>query len=466
MRALRIRGIEASIEHAEGKRLVRSLGAIQLTALGIGCIIGAGIFVLTGVGAMYAGPALMVSFVIAGTACVFAALTYAELAAMVPVAGSAYTYSYATLGEAVAWIVGWNLILEYTVAAGAVAAGWSGYLVGILRSQGVDLPAELTLSPSDGGVFNLPAAVIALFVSGLLVLGTGRSSKFNILLVILKLAAVALFIVLAAPKVDTANWEPFMPFGWSGVATGAALIFFAYVGFDAVSTAAEETRNPQRDLPIGIIASLIICTILYMAVAATATGAVSYVDLSAPANRTEPLAFALRAIGYDNWAQLLSVGAIIGLTTVLLVLIYGQTRIFFAMARDRLLPDWFSQVHERYGTPHRVTMITGACVALIAAFFPINEIAELANIGTLFAFIMVAFGVMILRRTRPDVKRAFRVPWIGFVGPAAVVSCGYLMVSLPRLTWERFVVWTLIGILVYAFYGYRRSPFHTANAKS
>lgn len=458
MKRLRIRTVE-SLGGDESSSLKRSLGALDLTLLGIGCIIGTGIFVLTGVAAAkYAGPGLMVSFALAGTACAFAALVYAELAAMVPVSGSAYTYTYATMGEALAWIVGWNLVLEYAVSAGAVAAGWSGYFTGILGQVGVHLPHALTNVPAQGGIIDLPAASIALVITGLLVLGVRHGARLNAILVFIKLFAVFLFLFLATPKVDVHLWSPFAPYGWQGIATGAAIIFFAYIGFDAVATAAEETRNPQRNLPIGIIASLIICTILYLAVAAVLTGVAPYAEL----NVKEPVAFALRRIGYGFGAAIVGAGALAGITTVLLVLTFGQARIFFVMARDKLLPSQLARVHSKYGTPYVATLITGCGVAFVAAFFPLGIIAEMSNIGTLFAFVSVSIGVMILRRARPDIKRPFRTPLLWLVGPGAVLSCSYLMASLPTATWVRFAVWTLIGILIYAIYGFWRSPLREA----
>ncbi|MCB2108091.1 MAG: amino acid permease [Rhodobacteraceae bacterium] len=457
MQWLRIKSIEQLLSIEEGKKLHRQLTAFDLTLLGIGCIIGTGIFVLTGTAsANYAGPALVVSFLLAGFACGCAALMYAELASMVPVSGSAYTYTYATMGEAAAWIMGWNLILEYAVSAGAVSAGWSGYFVGILKTGGIELPLSLTAVPANGGIMNLPAILISLFVTFLLVLGTRESARFNAILVAIKLVAIFIFLIIAVPNINTDLWEPFMPYGFSGVSTGAALIFFAYIGFDAVSTAAEETKNPNRDVPIGLIASLLICTVLYIVVSATLTGIASYKDL----DNAEPLAFALRGIGYNWGSALVATGALAGITTVLLVLIYGQTRIFYAMARDGMLPQGLVKLHPRYKTPHVITIITGIVCAGFAGFMPINEIAELSNIGTLFAFVMVSIGVLIMRSAKPDLHRPFRCPAVWVVGILAVLSCGYLMISLPTLTWERFFIWSVIGILVYAFYGYRKSLLH------
>lgn len=464
MKILRIKPISDIIADSEKRSLTKSLGAMDLVLLGIGCIIGMGIFVLTGIGAAkYAGPGIALSFVFSGIACVFAALIYAELASMVPVAGSAYTYTYAALGEAAAWIIGWNLILEYAVSAGAVASGWSGYVTGIFEAAGHALPYALTHAPNwlneagkDGGIVNLPAVLITLFVTVILLFGTGKSAKFNMILVVVKLCTLTLFLALAVPNINVENWNPFLPYGWSGVATGAAIIFFAYIGFDAVSTSAEECRNPNRDLPIGLIGSLGICTLLYIFVALALTGIVSYTAL----DNGEPLAFALRQIGYGFGSVLVAVGAIAGLTTVLLVLIYGQTRIFFAMSRDKLLPERFAAVHPKYGTPYIMTIVTGLVVAVVSGFAPLHVIAELSNIGTLSAFVIVAVGVLVLRKVQPDVKRPFRCPAIWFVGIGAILSCGYLMISLPAATWMRFGIWSFIGVLAYVFYGYRKSPLN------
>ncbi|SDF23781.1 amino acid permease [Sporolituus thermophilus] len=461
MNIFRTKSIDSLKEGAEQKGLKKTLGALDMVMLGIGCIIGTGIFVLTGVAAAkYAGPGIMLSFVLSGLACAFAALAYAELAAMVPVAGSAYTYSYAALGEIIAWMVGWNLVLEYSVGSSAVAAGWSGYMVGLLKSAGIELPHAFTAVPADGGIVNLPAMVIALFLSALLVRGTKESATLNKILVFIKLAAVFIFLVLAGPKVNPANWSPLMPYGFSGVAAGAAIIFFAYIGFDAVATAAEECRNPNRDLPIGIVGSLAVCTILYIAVAGVLTGVVPYQQL----NNAEPVAYALRTIGYNMGSALVGTGAIAGITTVLLVLMYGQTRIFFAMSRDGLIPASICKIHPKYGTPHIITLVAGIAVALIAGFTPIGIIAELTNIGTLFAFVVAAVGVFVLRYTKPDVHRPFRCPAVTIVAPLAVLSCSYLMYNLPGETWVRFIVWSAIGLAVYFIYSYRNSALNKYKA--
>jgi APA family basic amino acid/polyamine antiporter len=451
----RVKSIDALLSLDETKKLTKQLGALDLMFLGIGGIVGTGIFVLTGVAAStYSGPALIISFLMCGFACSLAALTYAELASMVPVAGSAYTYTYATMGEVLAWIMGWNLVLEYAVSAAAVASGWSGYFTGIFKTLGAPLPEVLTKVPADGGLINLPAVLIAVFVTYMLYVGVRDSARLNNILVVVKLAALALFLALASPEVDTANLKPFMPFGFSGVAAGAAIVFFAFFGFDAVSTAAEETKDPKRDLPIGIIGSLAVCTVLYMGVGIVLTGVVPYSELNNP----EPVAYALRSIGYNFGSALVAVGAIAGMTTVLIVFIYGQTRIFFVMSRDRLLPDVLSKLHPKYRTPHVVTWMTGIGVALVGGFINLGVIAELANIGTMFAFVMVSAGVMVLRKTRPDMKRPFKCPAVWVVGPLAILSVGFLMFSLPVATWVRFIVWTAIGLVVYVAYGRNRSP--------
>lgn len=437
---------------AAASGMLKNLAAVDLLMLGIGAVIGTGIFVLTGVAAAkYAGPAVPLSFILSGLTCALAGLAYAEFASIVPASGSAYTYAYASLGEFIAFIVGWNLILEYTVTSSAVAVGWSGYVVGLFASAGLVLPHELVVSAEDGGIFNLPAVLITLFLSFLLVRGTKESVKLNRILVFVKLAAIFLFLVLAAPHVDVTNWEPFLPFGYSGVVSGAAIVFFAYIGFDAVATTAEECRNAARDLPVGIIGSLFICTLLYAVVAAVLTGVVPYSML----DTAEPVAFALRHIGYNVGSAIVAVGAICGITTVLLVLLYGQSRIFFAMSRDGMVPANVCKIHRRFHTPYRVTILGAIFVSIIAGVFPIGMIAEMANIGTLSAFLIASIGVMVLRKTEPDLKRNFKCPAVWLIAPLAVLSCGYLMANLPLATWHRFGFWILFGLCVY--FGYSRA---------
>jgi APA family basic amino acid/polyamine antiporter len=432
--------------------LRRVLSAVDLTLLGIGAIIGAGIFVLTGIAAAtHAGPAIVLSYVVAGCACAFTALSYAELAAMIGGCGSAYGYAYAGLGELVAWIIGWDLILEYGVATAAVAIGWSGYVNNALTALGMPLPDALLKAPAEGGILDLPAVLVVVTLALLLAIGVRQSARFNAVMVLVKLLAIATFVGVALFHVQPANWHPFMPFGWHGIMAGAALIFFAYIGFDAVSTAAEEAINPQRDLPIGIIASLAVCTVIYMLVAALLTGIAPYSTLESPS----PVADSLLRIGYHWAAALIAAGAIAGLTTVMLVLYYGLTRVFLAMSRDGLLPPLFSAIHPRTHTPVRVIMAGGAVIAAIAGFTPIGKVAELVNIGTLAAFVLVCSGVLVLRRTRPELERPFRTPFSPLVPLLGIGFCLYLMLNLPAETWWRFVIWLAAGLLVY--FGYSRS---------
>lgn len=450
MNILRTKSIELLKQEASTHSLRKSLTALDIILLGIGVIIGTGIFVLTGVAAAkYAGPGLMLSFILAGITCAFVCLAYSELASMVPIAGSAYTYTYTSLGEFIAWLVGWNLILEYSVGASAVAGGWSAYTVGILKSAGIELPKVLTAVPADGGLVNLPAVLITLFLTFLLVKGVRESANTNCILVFIKLGAIFLFILLAGPKVNVANWEPFLPFGWAGVSAGAAVIFFAYLGVDSIATAAEETRNPSRDMPQGIIGSLAICTVLYIAVSAIMTGVVPYHQL----NTAEPVSFVLRNIGYNFGSALVGTGAICGLSTVLLVMMYAQTRAFFAMSRDGLIPSSVCKIHPKYGTPHIITIIVGIGVAFISGFTPIHIVAEMCSVGTLFAFIISMIGVMVLRKTKPDCERPFRCPSLNFVATAAIIFCLYIMYNLALATWIRFVVWSIIGTGLYFAYG-------------
>ena len=459
----RKKSIEKLISETQGTAsLDKTLGALDLTMLGIGAIIGTGIFVLSGVGAaVYAGPALVLSFIISGIACAFAALVYAEFSSSVPVAGSAYTYSYVSLGEFLAWIIGWDLMLEYLLAASTVAIGWSGYFQILLNGFGIYLPAWASAAfGSDpkipAAILNLPAVAIALLITLLLSLGVKNAARFNNIIVFVKLAVILLFIIVASRYVKPANWTPFLPFGFKGVMGGAAFVFFAYIGFDAVSTAAEEVKNPKRDMPRGIIASLVICTALYIIVSLILTGVVPYKLLDVAA----PVAFALHYINQDWAAGIISVGAMGGITTVLLVMLYGQTRVFFAMSRDGLLPKVFSNVHPKYKTPFFSTWITGIVVAVIAGLTPINTVAQLVNIGTLSAFVFVSIGVIVLRKTQPNLHRSFRVPWVPLVPILAALSCLILMYQLPLITWIRFLVWLAIGLLIYFSYGIRHSALN------
>jgi basic amino acid/polyamine antiporter, APA family len=461
---LRTKSIEQLVGDVEqgGKALKRTLTALDLTLLGIGAIIGTGIFVLTGTAAAnQAGPAIVLSYVIAGLACGFAALCYAEFSAMIPISGSAYTYAYATLGEIFAWMIGWDLILEYAVGSMTVAVGWSGYFQRILAGFGIHLPAWMSASPDPtaGTLVNLPAIVIVLGIMVLLVVGVRESARFNAAMVTVKLAAVAFFILIGFSYVKPENWSPFMPYGFSGVMTGAAVVFFAYIGFDAVSTTAEEAKNPSRDLPIGIIASLIICTLLYLIVAGILTGIVPVVQYKSDMQfLNAPVGYALAVINKDWAAGLVSAGAVAGITSVLLVMLMSQPRIFFAMSRDRLLPAGVSRVHPRFRTPYITTIITCVIVAGVAGFVPINVLGEMTSIGTLFAFVVVSLAVIVLRIRRPDARRPFRVPG-GFVIPTlGVLACIYLMVSLSVMTWVRFLGWLDIGMIIYWFYGRTHSP--------
>ncbi len=479
----RVKPLDAILATAEKKSLHRSLGAFQLTMLGVGAVIGTGIFVLTAEAAQKAGPGMMISFIIAGFVCAVAALCYAEMSSMVPVSGSAYTYTYAVMGELLAWMVGWALILEYAVAAGAVSVGWSGYVVGLIENAfHIDIPDLLVRGPYDGGVINLPAMLIASLVTWLLVIGTKESASVNAVLVAIKITALSLFVILALPVIKMKNFEPFSPLGFGGIGAAAASIFFAYVGFDAVSTAAEETKNPQRNMPIGLIGSLAICTIFYLLVAAGVIGSVSAQPVLGadglglePGSRElaaacgaindqavvcskEALAWTLRQIGWPQIGNLVGLAAGLALPSVILMMMFGQTRIFFVMSRDGLLPEAFSRIHPKFNTPHVITILTGVFVALFAAFFPVGLLANISNSGTLFAFAAVSIAVVVIRRTDPDRHRPFRTPALYVTAPLSFLGCGYLFYKLDVKSQLLFAGWAIVGLVVY--YTYSRSRSH------
>ena len=510
-RFFRTKPVEMLVHDSEqpGRRLRRALGPWNLVSLGIGAIVGAGIFSMVGTaaagadGRAGAGPALVISFLLVAVACAFAGLCYAEFAAMVPVAGSAYTYAYATLGELVAWMIGWDLLLEYAVGNVAVAISWSAYFQELLRgfhfewpvwlgtdyrsaSQAVasivaakaghtDLAAlgagvlrdakAMEMAPHLFGIpiiFNLPAVLIVAILTWVLVLGIRESAWFNTAMVIVKLAIIAFFLGVGMFHINPANWTPFAPNGLEGISKAAASIFFAYIGFDAVSTAAEESRNPQRDLPIGILGSLVVCTIIYVGVAIVLTGLAPYKTLG----NAEPLAAAFSNLGMQWAAGVVAVGALFATTSVLIAFQIGQPRIFLAMARDGLLPGWAAKVHPKFQTPHVTTILTGVLVAVFSGITNINEMADLTNIGTLFAFVVVALGIMVMRRTNPDRPRPFRTPWVPLVPIGGIVCCVYMMIELPPITWQRFVIWMFVGLIVYLGYGVSRSRVGAAKASS
>lgn len=456
--------IDRLIDEKAPDRLRPTLSAWHLVLLGVGAIVGTGIYTLVGVGAERAGPAVMVSFAVAGLICAFAALAYAELATMIPASGSAYTYSYASMGELVAWLVGWALILEYSVVCSAVAVGWSGYATGFLAGLGVELPSLLTAGPVGGGVVNLPAVVIVAGVTGMLLIGIRESANVNAALVVVKIVALAIFVALALPAFDAANFEPFSPYGFAasvdaagadrGVMSAAAIIFFAFYGFDAVSTAAEETKDPGRNLSIGIIGSMLVCTLIYMTVAAAAVGALPFKDF---ATSGEPLAHILRTLGHGEAAAAIAAAAVIALPTVILAFMYGQSRIFFVMARDGLLPKRFGVVNAKSGSPVAMTILTGVVCAALAGVLPLSTIAELANAGTLCAFIATALALMILRVREPNRPRPFRAPFGFVVAILAILGCLYLFFSLPAATQIRFFVWMAAGVAVYFIFARKKT---------
>ena len=481
-----------STEHT----LRRALGALNLTTLGIGAIIGAGIFVLTGTAAAkFAGPAIVLSFIVSGFGCLFAGLCYAEFASMIPIAGSAYTYGYATLGEFVAWIIGWDLILEYLFGASTVAVGWSGYFSAFMEQIGLKMPTAFTSSPyyyadanefdpvtkvllhpagfsHTGAIVNLPAIVLIALMSTLLVIGIKESARFNNFIVILKLTIVLLVIGFGFMYVNQANWHPFIPpntgeyghYGWSGIVRGAAVVFFAYIGFDAVSTAAQEAKNPQRDMPIGILGSLAICTVLYILMSLVMTGLAHYTDLDVP----HPVFVAIDKAGPAlAWlGKFINIGAIAGLASVVLVMLMAQPRIFYSMARDGLLPAVFGKVHPRFKTPYITTIITGIVAAVVAGLFPIGLLGELVSIGTLLAFVIVCGGIIMLRYKSPNLARPFRTPLVPLVPILGILICGYMMTSLPWATWERLIVWMIIGLAIYFFYSRSHSKLARAEGSA
>src|SRR5437667_1236942 len=483
--------LRAEAEATGAHALVRALGPLNLVTLGIGAVIGAGIFVITGqVAALYAGPAVPLSMIIVGVACAFAGLCYAEMASAVPVAGSAYTYSYATMGEIVAWIIGWDLVFEYAAGAATVGVGWSGHFVSLLGNFGLSLPAQLAGSPTQwctqanvtaavagctkaglvftGAWINLPAVFIVILMSTILVIGIKESATVNDFIVILKVTIILLVVAVGLGHITPANYHPLIApnagewgtYGWSGVLRGAGLVFFAYIGFDAVSTAAQEAKNPQKDMPIGILGSLFVCTLLYIIVSAILVGMVPFKELNVAA----PVAYAMQKVGAPEWVRIaIDIGAVLGLGSVILVMLLGQSRVFYSMSRDGLLGKWASAVHPKFRTPYLSTVFTGVAVAVATGILPLQLLGQLVNIGTLLAFVLVCIGVLVLRKTRPDLNRPFRVPWVPFVPIMGILTCLGLMATLPGDTWLRLIVWLVIGLAIYFGYGRSHSVIQAAN---
>ncbi|WP_028401576.1 amino acid permease [Ectobacillus panaciterrae] len=452
----RKKSITDLIAQSHNKELKRALSLLDLILLGIGCVIGTGIFVITGViAAKSAGPAIVLSFILAGVACALAAFCYAEFSSSIPVSGSVYTYTYATLGELIAFLIGWDLMLEYIIALAAVATGWSSYFQSLIAGFGIHVPAFLASAPGSGqgGVVNLPAMIIILLITALVSKGVKESTRFNNVIVFLKIGIVLLFIFAGIKYVKPENWTPFMPFGLDGVVTSAATVFFAYIGFDVIANASEEVKRPQRNMPIGIVASLAICTILYVAVSLVLTGMVPYTKL----NVGDPVSFALNFVGQNSLAGIISVGAIVGITTVLLALLYAQIRLTYAMSRDGLLPKIFAKVHPKFQTPFKNTWLTGFIAAGIAGFVDLTTLAHLVNMGTLAAFTLISIAVIVLRKKQPDLKAAFRVPFVPALPAISALLCIYLSLSLPRITWICFAIWITAGTIVYLSYSRKHS---------
>ncbi|MGZ3181942.1 MAG: amino acid permease [Telluria sp.] len=462
MSLFRTKSLDQMVEQSKAPGgLKKVLGPIDLIMMGIGAIVGTGIFVLTGTGALTAGPALTLSFVVAALACGFAAMCYAEFASSVPVAGSIYTYSYAVLGELVAWMIGWDLLLEYGLATSAVSVGWSGYFQSLIGGFGLHIPEALTAAPGavpgKHTLFNLPALLIMLALTGMLSIGVRESARMNNIMVAIKISVVLLFIVVGIPHINEANWHPYTPYGVTGIMSAAAIVFFAFIGFDAVTSAAEEVRNPERNLPIGIIGSLAICTVLYVLVSGIMTGIVPYPQFK---GIDHPVSLALQVANLPWFAGLVDLGAILGMTTVILVMAFGQTRILFAMSRDGLLPAKLSSINPRFSTPFFATWVVGIVFGLLAATIPLDVLTELINIGTLAAFSLVSVAVIVLRKKRPDMHRAFRCPGVPVVPILAVIFCVALMTFLSKTTWIAFVIWLVLGLVIYFTYARRNSRLH------